>query len=406
MTDAYLHGVEVVEQKTAGTPISTQATAVIGLVGTAPFADPVLFPLDTPVLITKSGQIAALTKTLAANAAINAEGTLPQAMAAIYDQARTPVVVIRVEADNTAADQQVLVVGTAAEKTGVYGLLAAKAVTGFKPKILIAPGFTHQQLQAGAANPVVMALRGVADKLRAIVVTDGPSDTDAAAVSKATLEAGERVYPVEPTVGVLDRTGVIAQRATSAFVAGAIAWSDQERGFWWSPSNVTLNGVISTGRPIEFSRSDPTASSNILNAAGVAVIVNDDGFRIHGNRTPPNDGEYEFLSQRRAMDAVFDAIENAFRWAQDRPFSANLLDDIAGAVEAYQRELKAKGAQLGGRVWIDPELNAEATFRQGRLYVNMDGETAAPLDRLTFLFQRETGYYAELVSGAGASQAA
>lgn len=405
MSESYLHGVEVVEIKDGVRSITAKATAVIGIVGTAPFADPVAFPLDRPVLITSPSQAAGLTATLANNAALDAEGTLPIAIRAIFDQVRTPVVVVRVEDDATAAAQQVLVVGDAAENTGVYALLAAKSLTGLKPKILIATGFTHQQT-GDAANPVVMALRGVADKLRAVVVTDGPSDTDAAAISKATKEAGERVYPVEPTVGVLDRTGPIVQRPASAHVAGAIALSDQERGFWWSPSNRTLNGVVSIGRSIEFSRSDPTASSNVLNEAGVAVIVNDDGFRIHGNRTPPNDGEYEFLSQRRTMDVVFDAIEGSFRWAQDRPFSANLLDDIAGSVEAYQRELKAKGAQLGGRVWIDPELNTEATFRAGRLYVNLDGEAPAPLDRLTFLFQRETGYYAELVSAAGASQAA
>ena len=98
-------------------------------------------------------------------------------------------------------------------------------------------------------------------------------------------------------------------------------------------------------------------------------------------------------------------MASRFAWAQDRPFSANLLEDIAGELEAYQRTLKARGAQLGGRVWLDPELNTEATFRSGRLYVNLDGEAPAPLDRLTFLFQRETGYYAELVSSAGAQAA-
>lgn len=404
MTDAYLHGVELVELKTASRSITTPSTAVIGLVGTAPFADPDAFPLDRPVLVTSATQAAGLTKTLAANAALDAEGTLPTAIQAIYDQTRPPIVVVRVAADASASAQQALVVGTAATKTGVYALLAAKSETGMKPKILIATGFTHQQTN-GAANAVVMALRGVADRLRAVVVADGPSDTDSHAVSKATLEAGERIYSVDPTVGVLARTGAIVQRPASAHVAGVIALSDQERGFWWSPSNRTLNGVVSIGRPIEFSRSDATASSNILNEAGVAVIVNDDGFRLVGNRTPPNDGEYEFLAQRRCMDMVFDAIEGSFRWAQDRPFSANLLDDIAGELEAYQRTLKARGAQLGGRVWIDPELNTEATFRAGRLYVNLDGEAPAPLDRLTFQFQRETGYYAELVSSA-ATQAA
>lgn len=411
MSDSYLHGVEVVEVLDGGQAITTQATAVIGIVGTAPFADPAAFPLDTPVLVTSPRTAAALTATLAEDAELDAEGTLPVALQGVFDQVRTSVVVIRVDTEETETAQLATVVGQAAQLTGVYALLAAKSVVGLKPKILIAPGFTHQTPTAGepavaAANPVVMALRGVADRLRAVVVADGPSDTDAAALAKVGLEGGERVYHVDPTVGVLDRTGAYVQRPASAHVAGLGAKSDQTRGFWWSWSNQTLNGVVSIGRPIEFSTSDATASSNILNAAGVAVIVNDDGFRLWGNRTAPNDGQYEFLPQRRCTDVVFDAVEASFRWAQDRPFSANLLDDIASEVALYQRNLKARGAQLGGRVWLDPELNTEATFKAGQLYVNFDGEAPAPLDRLTFLFNRNTGYYAELVSAAGSSQAA
>lgn len=401
----YLHGVEVIHLIEGGRPVTVQATSVIGIVGTAPFADPAAFPLDTPVLITKAAQAAALKATMPANAAAGAEGTLPTSIAAIYDQVRTPIVVVRVEVETEQADQLAKVVGAQDESTGVYALLAARAAVGVKPKILIATGFTHQQT-GGAANPVVAAFKTVAARLRAIALSDGPSDTDAAALAKAALETGGRVYPIDPTVGVLDRTGAIIQRPSSAHVAGLGARSDQERGFWWSWSNQTINGIVSIGRPIEFSMSDTTASSNLLNAGGVAVIVNEDGFRLWGNRVPGADNEFTFLAQRRTMDVIFDSIEASFRWAMDRPFSRNLLDDISGNLEAFIRDLKRRGAVIGGRVWIDPELNTEETFREGQLFVNFDGEPSAPLDRLTFLFRRETGYYAELVTGASTPQAA
>lgn len=401
----YLHGVEVIHLIEGGRPVTVQATSVIGIVGTAPFADPDAFPLDKPVRITQASQAAALKATMPANAPVGAEGTLPTSIAAIYDQVRTPIVVIRVEAEDELADQLVKVVGAQDESTGVYALLAARAETGLKPKILIATGFTHQQID-GAANPVVAALKTVAARLRAVVVSDGPSDTDAAALSKAALETGGRIYPVDPTVGVLDRTGVIVQRPSSAHVAGLGARSDQERGFWWSWSNQTINGVVSIGRPIEFSMNDTSASSNILNDGGMAVIVNEDGWRLWGSRLPGNDNEFPFLSQRRTMDVIFDSIEANFRWAMARPFSANLLDDISGNLDAFIRSLKRQGAVIGGRVWIDPELNTPETFQAGQLFVNFDGEPSAPLERLTFLFRRETGYYAELVSGASTPQAA
>ncbi|MFC5372895.1 phage tail sheath subtilisin-like domain-containing protein [Brevundimonas faecalis] len=401
----YLHGVEVIHLTEGGRPIQVQATSVIGIVGTAPFADPAAFPLDQPIRITKAEQAAALKATMPANAAAGAEGTLPTSIAAIYDQVRTPIVVIRVESEAVLADQLVKVVGSQDESTGVYALLAARAATGLKPKILIATGWTHQQV-GGAANPVVAALKTVAARLRAVTISDGPNDTDTAALSKAALETGGRTYPVDPTVGVLDRTGAIIQRPSSAHVAGLGARSDQERGFWWSWSNQTINGVVTIGRPIEFSMSDTSASSNMLNGGGVAVIVNEDGFRLWGNRFPGLDNEFPFLAQRRTMDVIFDSIEANFRWAMDRPFSANLLDDIAGNLDAFIRDLKRRGAVIGGRVWIDPELNTPETFRLGQLFVNFDGEPSAPLDRLTFRFRRETGYYAELISGGSTPLAA
>lgn len=396
----YLHGIEAKELAGGVQPVRARSTSTIGIIGTAPFADAAAFPLDTPVRINSATQAAKLKATMPADAALDAEGTLPVFLAGIFDQVRTEIVVIRVAHDAEIADQLALVVGAADERTGVYGFLSAQAVTGAKPKILIAPGFTHQQTGA-AANVVVAALKGVADKLRAIIVADGPSDTDALAIAKAGVEGGPRVYHVDPTVGVLARTGVIVQRPASAHVAGVIALSDQERGFWWSPSNRKINGVVSIGRLIEFGLNDPAASSNALNEQGVAVIVQNDGFLLWGNRTKGAAGEVAFLSQRRTTDTVFDALEESFLWALDRPFSRNLLDDIVGSVEAYQRELKALGAQIGGRVWLDPELNTPTSFMQGQLYVNLDGEGPAPLERLTFLYSRNTAYYAELVSGVG-----
>lgn len=397
----FLHGVETVELSDGIRSITATASSIILVVGTAPHADADGFPLDTPVLITSAVQAEGLTATLPAGALIDVEGTLPWAVAGIYAQAKTPVVVVRVAADADPADQLALVVGAAAERTGVYAALAAQAMTGATPKILCAPGFTHQQPEANAANPVIVALKAVAAQLRAIVVDDGPSDTDAAAIAKVGLEGNDRTFFHDPFYKVLDRTGVVVSRPSSPWVAGAIARSDQERGFWWSPSNYEVFGIVGIDRPIEFGLSDPSSSANLLNEAGVAVTVNlGGGFRLWGNRTKAADPLWRFLSVRRTADMVYEAIEASFLWAMDRPFSAQLLVDIEGSVEAYLRDLKARGAILGGRAWLDPELNNEASFKAGRLYVNFDIEPAAPLERLTFQAQRNGGYYTDLIASA------
>lgn len=419
MSDSFLHGVEVIEIDDGARPIRAVATSVIGIVGTAPFADAAKFPLDTPVLITRPSEAAALMATWDPVANANASvGSLPTAIADIHDQAQPPIVVVRVDVaaagGSYLANQLAEVRGVQADSSGVYALLAAKGLVKVQPRILIATGWTHQVTQAGdpladVANPVAAALKVCADKLRAVAVIDGPNDTNADAIDKSEREGGQRIYFVDPHIKALDHKGVIVTRPASAAVAGVIARTDQERGFWWSPSNQRMNGVLGLSRPIDFSLSDPATTSNLLNEAGVATIINEGGeYRLWGNRTPGMlDPAWAFLSVRRTADIIHDAVEKSYLWALDRPLSAQLLDDVVGSVEAYLRDLKNRGAILGGRAWLDEELNTPESLRAGRAWVNFDFEPPPPLERLTFQAHREDLYFSELVTlVAGAAQGA
>lgn len=396
MTASFLHGVEVAEFPTASGVVTAPATSVIGLVGTAPLADPALFPLDTPVLIVGPGQAALL----------GTEGTAPWALAGLYDQARPPVVFVRVDTSPVPAIQQGEVVGDPLANTGVYALLAAQSLVALKPKILIAPGFTDAPGAAGTLNPVVAALKTVAAALRAIYVVDGPGDTDAHATALAALVGDARAYIVDPAVKV-SRAGAIVVEPASARVAGVIAASDADpaRGYWWSPSNQVIQGVLGVSRLVTFGLSDADTGANALNAAGVATIVSNGGFRLWGNRTSSTDPDYAFLAVRRCWDIVEEAVDQSYVWAMDRPQSAGLLASVVRELSAFLRTLKAKGAVLGGRAFLDPELNTADALRQGHGYVDFDGEPPAPLERLTFNAIRNPDYYADLVAAANAALA-
>ncbi len=407
MTNTFLHGVEVIELTSGARTISTPASAVIGLVGTAPSADPAAFPLDTPVLITSPSQAAALTKNLPDNPEASDYGSLPDAIAGIYAGAKTPVVIVRVDVTLTdpIATQLAAVVGVQADQTGCFALLAAQSLCGVKPKILIAPSWTHQDGAANTANPVCAALKTVAGRVRGIVVADGPNDTEAAAAAASTLVGNERLYLVDPWIKVSSITGAgIDTVPASADVAGVIANSDQQRGFWWSPSNQSLPRALGTGRAIEFSISDTDTESNLLNAAGIATVVNAGaGFLLWGNRTASTDSEWVFLSVRRTFDMIEDAVEMSYLWAMDRPFSAQLLTDVNNELNSYLRSLKARGAILGGTAWLDPDLNTANTMKAGQYYVDFDAEPPAPLERLTFQASRNDGYYDELVAAVSSA---
>ncbi len=467
----FLHGVELIEIDDGPRPVRTVRSSVIGLVGTAPDADPLAFPLNKPVLIAASRAQAARLDVSVGQAKA---GTLPNAMDLIFDQIGAVVVVVRVEEGETAAETRANILGGAAPDgsyLGVHALLAAQADVGQIPRILIAPGFTgdrprgvgsftvtnggtgytsppavaltggggtgataHAVLTggvvtsivvdtagegytsppavaftggegAGAAatpvlayvsNPVVAELVGLAERLRAVIIADGPNTVDADALAFAEDWGSKRVYVIDPAVKVVRGTDIVAEPASPA-VAGLIAKIDNDRGFWWSPSNQNINGIVGTARPIDFMLGDANSRANLLNEGNVATIIREDGYRLWGNRTCASDPKWAFLSVVRTADIINDSIMRAHLWAVDRNITRTYIDDVAESVNAYLRTLKAEGAILGGRCFADPDLNSPSELSQGKVYFNVEFTPPYPAEHVIFRSRITNDFLEDLV---------
>lgn len=480
----FLHGVEVLEIDDGSRSISVASSSVIGLIGTAPNADPSAFPLNTPVLIAGSRTDAAKLVALTTSAD---NGTLPDAIDSILDQAKAVIVVVRVDAAVDDATQRANIIGGVdanGNYLGVYAFVAAEHMLGAKPRILIAPGFTHQRVangvstigigNAGAgyvdgtytltstgggggagavatatvsggkvtaatlqkngggygsppvfalpvgagtpttaatfaatvgtvANAVVAELLGIADTLRAVIVADGPDTTDADAIGYAGDFGSKRVYLVDPQVTKTDGRGNNVTARASSDVAGLIAQVDNKFGFWWSPSNQTLNGVTGTSRAIPFVLGDSTSRANLLNAANVATIIRQDGFRLWGNRTLSSDPKWKFLCVVRTADIIEDSLMAAHLWAVDRGITKNYVNDVTEGVNAFLRNLKAKGAILGGTCWADPDLNTPDQIANGDIAFDFDWTPTYPAERVTFRSHLVNDYIASIFSTASGS---
>ena len=386
---AFLHGVEVVEIDSGARPIQTVRSSVIGLVGTAPEAEAASFPLNTPVLIAGSRTEAA---------ALGAKGTLPQAIDGIFDQAGALVVVVRVADDKDAAKLTSNAIGgvdsKTAQRTGLQALLDASSVVAAEPRILIAPGFSHQQA-------VAAELESIAARLRAVAIVDGPNSDDKAAIAYRKNFGSPRVYMVDPWVKYWDTVAnAEAVQPASARVAGLIARSDQERGFWWSPSNREILGITGTARAIDFALGDANARANLLNEQEVATIIRQDGYRLWGNRTCSADPKWAFLSVRRTADMINESLLQAHLWAVDRNITKTYTRDVIEGVRAYLRELEAKGAIAGGDVWVDKELNTAATLAAGKVVFDFDFAPYSPAERVTFRSQINNSYLEEVLDAA------
>lgn len=351
------------------------------------------FALNRPVLVIGPRMAARL----------GTGGTLRAAYDAAYAQGVSSMIVVRVAVGNDAAATLANAAGNAAAQTGAYALLTAENATGQKPRILAAPGFTANGTVA-QAQAVVTALLAVAQRLRAVVIADGPNTTEADALTDRANYGSDRLYIVDPAVRALDSvTDDIVTLPASAFVAGVLSATDATKGFWWSPSNRVVGGIVGTARAIDFAISDPETQANRLNEAEIATIIRKDGFRLWGNRTTATDPLWAFLPVRRTADMVYESVEAALLWAMDRPFSEQLLRDIRDSVQTYLNSLRARGAILGGRVWVDPELNNAADLAAGKLTLDFDIEPPAPLEHLTFRAQRNGSYYDELVTAVAAT---
>ena len=358
--------------------------AVVGSQYLAGGAD-AAFPINVPTLIAGNQTEAAKLGTT---------GTLPAAINAIFAQTGAMIVVIRVEDAGSEAQTITNVIGGVDPGTGNYtgisALLGAECRLGVCPKILIAPGFTHN-------DSVATALQPVADRLRATGIVDGPNTTDAAAIAYRNNFGNKRLYVADPGVIAWDsNANAEMQFPTSAYMAGLMARTDNTLGFWWSPSNQPIYGITDTVRPIDFSLGDTNSRANYLNENEVGTIINVEGFRLWGNRTCSSDPKWAFINVVRTADILNDSLQREHLWAVDRCITKTYVEDVQAGVNSYLRSLIAQGALLGGYCWPDPDLNSAANLAAGKVYWNFDFTPPAPAEHLTFRSMLTDNYYAEV----------
>lgn len=230
LTD-FLHGIETITVIKGARPIQTVRSSVIGLIGTAPAALSAKFPLDTPVLVNRRGDMAGLGTT----------GTLPVALDSIFDQVGALVVVIRVDGAETENEQLGNVIGgvdaNTGALTGIHAFRKAEAALGVSPMILIAPGFTHQR-PVGVISTSVTA-QGSGYTSATVAFTGGGAIVPA--TGRAVIEDGKVTgiellspgygYTADPTVTITGNgTGATATAdtgpATNPVVGEMLAVAD------------------------------------------------------------------------------------------------------------------------------------------------------------------------------------
>lgn len=385
------HGIKHNLLLTGARAVAAVATAIIGLVATAPDADAAAFPLNKPVLITD---------VRAAIGRAGVVGTLAESLEAIAEECSPLIVVVRVapgvasgagaEAITAGQATTANVIGgyAAGSYTGLQALLAAEGQLGVRPRILGVPGLDTKD--------VALALEIVAKQLRGFAYTgcSTAADVAAAILYRGGFAAREHmlIYP--------DLSGGFAGRAV-AKALGARARIDEQVGWHKTLSNVPLNGVSGLTRDVFFDLQDSSNDAGVLNGGDVTTLIRMNGYRFWGNRTCSDEPLYAFESAVRTSQALQDEIADVCGIFVDKPVTAGLIRDMLESINARFRTHANPGANqriIGGQAWFDPAANANVDLSAGRVGFDYDFTPCAPAEAIT-LNQRITDRYYGALAG-------
>ena len=306
------------------------------------------------------------------------------------------------------ADSDIIGAVSSGVYTGIQVLQTSYSVLGFFPKIIIAPRYSQNA-------DVATALTTMAGTVRAVALIDSPPATSVGSAIANRGSSGNAFdtssvrailcYPQEtfldngliPTGVTLSAAGAPLTRASntnqtgpfSQWVAGAIAAKDLAKGYWWSPSNTQVNGILGPDVSLYSSILDPDSDTNNLNAAGIVTVFNafGTGLRIWGNRSagfPTDTAPDNFISVRRTMDIIEESVEYSMLQFIDQPISNALITAVLASVNAFIRSLIQRGALVAGAASYDPSENPAAQISAGQLVFDIDVMPPPPAERLTF----------------------
>jgi phage tail sheath protein FI len=269
---SFHHGSRVFQSAETPVLVRTAQTAVIGLIGTAPDADAVKFPLNKPVQILRPAEAAGL----------GVAGTLSDAIESIFDQVGCPIVMVRVAEGESSAETWANLIGSQVAFTGVHAFRRARSDGLYKPKLLIAPGFTQTAPADGVASISVTNGGSGYDQDTVTVTITGGTGAEAKAtvvdgvIASITVGDGGSDYVSGTTTVSISGGAGSGASATATVVDGAVtAITVTEGGSGYTDPVVTIGGA----------GNGATATATLANGVIDSVTVTKPGYGFTGTVT-------------------------------------------------------------------------------------------------------------------------
>ncbi|MGF1485910.1 MAG: phage tail sheath family protein [Prochloraceae cyanobacterium] len=194
-------------------------------------------------------------------------------------------------------------------------------------------------------------------------------------------------YPWVKVANPSDRGKPIAI-PPSGHIMGVWCHTDETRGIYKAPANVTPRGVTKLAYDTNFREQE------LLNPLGVNCIRKfaNRGIQVWGARTLAeiSDDNWRYINVRRLMSYISRSIEMGTQWAVFEPNDEDLWARVKRTVVNFLDALWRQGALYGNSaeqayyVKCDEQLNTPEVIRQGRLYIEVGVSPIRPAEFIVF----------------------
>ncbi len=276
----------------------------------------------------------------------------------------------------TVSDNTFIGVDLAGARTGLKALEVQEGVS-----IIAVPGQTSEN--------VIGELIGQAErKLDRFAVFESANDADIQVVLALRGQFNSRFGAMyHPWLQVLDPvTDTTINVPPSGHIIGAYARTDNDRGVFKAPANVTVRGVSG------FARVVPDGEQDLLNPAGVNVLRTFEGLGnvIWGARTISAEGLWKYVPVRRLFIFIEQSIVRGTRFAVFEPNDQRLWAKIRDAVVNFLTTQWRAGALFGAKpeeaffVRVDETTTTQDDRDNGRVNIIVGIAPVKPAEFIVF----------------------
>jgi phage tail sheath protein FI len=292
-----------------------------------------------------------------------------------------------------------IIVGNAAERSGVSGFEAAEDVTMVCVPDLMAL-YQQNKISLDGVKAVQQAmLDHCANMKDRFAIIDCPPGLNPQQIKDWRMKEtgydskyGALYYPWIKVTNPLggDETILVPP---CGHMAGIYARSDTERGVHKAPANEVVRGAIGLETKITKSEQDS------LNPVGINCIrpFPGRGIRVWGARTLASDAQWRYINVRRLFNFVEESIELGTQWVVFEPNDRDLWERIKRDIRAFLTRVWRDGALFGSTpdeaffVKCDDELNTVEIRDAGQVIIEIGLAPVKPAEFVIFRISQWAG---------------